>query len=63
MDYSLPGSSVPGIFPARILELVAIPFSKGSSETRKQTQVFCIVGGFIFYGVSYKVAQLKIYKR
>ena len=31
MDYSLPGSSVHGISQARILEWVAISFSKGSS--------------------------------
>ena len=31
MDYSLPVSSVHGIFQARILEWVAMPFSKGSS--------------------------------
>ena len=31
MDYSLPGSSVHGILQARILEWVAIPFSRGSS--------------------------------
>ena len=32
MDCSLPGSSVCGILQARILEWVAIPFSKGSSQ-------------------------------
>ena len=42
MDCSLPDSSVHGIFQARILEWVAIPFSKGSSWSRKQTQVSCI---------------------
>ena len=31
MDYSLPGSSVHGIFQARILEWVAISFPRGSS--------------------------------
>ena len=31
MDYSLPGSSVHGIFQARVLEWVAISFSRGSS--------------------------------
>ena len=31
VDFSLPGSSVHGILQARILEWVAIPFSKGSS--------------------------------
>ena len=30
-DCSLPGSSVHGILQARVLEWVAIPFSKGSS--------------------------------
>ena len=32
MDCSLPGSSVHGIFQARILEWIAIPFSRGSSN-------------------------------
>ena len=31
MDYSPPGSSVCGILQERILEWVAIPFSRGSS--------------------------------
>ena len=31
MDYNLPGSSVHGIFQARILEWVAMPFSRESS--------------------------------
>ena len=39
MDCSLPGSSVHGIFQARILEWVAISFSRGSSQPRDQTQV------------------------
>ena len=34
MDYSPPGSSVRGILWARILEWVAIPFSRGSSQPR-----------------------------
>ena len=33
MDYSLPGSSVHGILQARILEWVAIPFSRESPHT------------------------------
>ena len=37
MDCSLPGSSVHGIFQARILEWVAISFSRGSSQPRDQT--------------------------
>ena len=38
--------TVPGILQARILEWVAFPFSRGSSQPRDQTQVFRIVGGF-----------------
>ena len=37
---------VPGILQARILEWVAFPFSRGSSQPRDQTQVSCIAGGF-----------------
>ena len=37
MDCSLPGSSVHGIFQARILEWVAVSFSRGSSQPRDQT--------------------------
>ena len=39
MDCSLPGSSVHGILQARILEWVAIPSSRGSSQPGDQTQV------------------------
>ena len=38
--------TVHGILQARILERVAIPFSRGSSQPRDQTQVFCIAGRF-----------------
>ena len=37
MDCSLPGSSVHGILQAGILEWVAIPFSRGSSQPRDRT--------------------------
>ena len=46
MDCSLPGSSVHGIIQARILEWVAIPFSRGSSWPRNRTQVSHIAGRF-----------------
>ena len=35
-----------GIFQARILEWVAFPFSRGSSQPRDRTQVSCIAGRF-----------------
>ena len=38
--------TVRGIFQARILEWVASPFSRGSSQPRDQTQVSHIAGGF-----------------
>ena len=46
VDYSPPGSSVHGILQARILEWVAICFSKGSSQPRDCTQVSCTAGRF-----------------
>ena len=46
MDCSLPGSSVHGILQARILEWIAIPFFRGSSWSRDQTQISCIAGKF-----------------
>ena len=41
MDYT-----VHGIFQARILEWVAFPYSRGSSQSRDQTQVSRIAGRF-----------------
>ena len=46
MDCNPPGSSIHGILQARILEWVAIPFSRGSSWPRDQTRVSCIAGRF-----------------
>ena len=39
-----PGSSIHGILQARVLEWVAISFSRGSSQPRDQTQLSCIAG-------------------
>ena len=46
MDYSLPGSSVHGILQARILEWVAISFSRVFFRPRNQARVSCIAGRF-----------------
>ena len=46
MDCSPPGSCVHEIFQARILEWVAISFSRGSSQSRDRTQVSCTAGRF-----------------
>ena len=40
MDCSLPGSSLHGILQIRILEWLAIPFFRGSSQSRDWTRVF-----------------------
>ena len=59
MDCSLPGS-IHGIFQARILEWVAISYSRGSSWPGDRTQVSRIVGKrFQFSSVQFSsVAQL-----
>ena len=57
MDWSPPGSSVREIFQARILEWVAIPFSRGSFQPRDQTLVSCI-GGRFFTDWSTREAQI-----
>ena len=47
MDCSLPGASVLGILQTRILEWVAISYSRwGSSLPRDQVHVSCLAGGF-----------------
>ena len=49
MDCSLPGSFVCGILQARILERIAIPFSRRSSWSGDQTLVSCTAGRFFTF--------------
>ena len=51
MDCSLPVSSVYGILQARILEWVAISSSRGSSQPRDQTHIYCVfcIGRWVLY--------------
>ena len=42
MDCSLPGSSAHGVLQARILEWVAMPSSRGSSQPRNPTHISCL---------------------
>ena len=46
MDCRPSSPSVHGILQARILEWVAIPFSRGSFQPRDRTQVSCTAGRF-----------------
>ena len=48
MYYSPPGPSVYAILQAKILEWVAMPFSRGSSRLRDRTHIPCI-GRWILY--------------
>ena len=49
MDCSPPGSTVHGISQARILEWVAISYSRGYSQPRDQTRVSCIGRQILVY--------------
>ena len=51
VDCSLSGSSVCGILQARILEWLAIPSSKGSSQPKDLTLISCVscIGRRILY--------------
>ena len=51
VDWGLPGSSVHGIFQARILEQVAISYSRGSSQPKDRAYVSCVscIGRLILY--------------
>ena len=50
--------TVRGIFQARILEWVAVPFSRGSSQPRDRTQVSCIAGRFLTFWAIWEAPAL-----
>ena len=52
MDCSLPGSSVHGILQARILQWVAIPFSRGSSGLTQESNLSLLHCRQILYQLS-----------
>ena len=54
MDHSPPGSSVLGMSQARMLEWVAMPSSRGSSQPRDQTLDSCIADRFLLYCLSHQ---------
>ena len=63
MDCSSPGSSVHGILQARILECVAMPFSRGSSQPRDQTHVSYVscIGRQVLYHQYYLESPVKLH--
>ena len=58
MDRSLTGSSAHGTSQARILEWVAISFSRGSSEAREQMCVSCIGRWILYHWATRKAHQV-----
>ena len=63
MDYSLPGSSVHGIFQTRILKWVAISFSREFSWPRNQTHfscTSCIARRILYHSEPMIVKQIKL---
>ena len=61
MDCSLPGSSIHGIFQARILEWVAISSSRGSSQLRDQTHVSCIGRQILYHWATWEAISPYIF--
>ena len=53
-DSLQPHGLIHGILQNRILEWVAFPFSRGSSQPRDQTQVSCIAGEFFTSGATWE---------
>ena len=62
MDCSPPGSSVHGISQGRILEWVAISYSRASSWARDQTRVYCITGRFYTIWATREAPPLVLFK-
>ena len=59
MDDNLPGSSVHGIFQARILECVAISFSRGSFQHRERTPFSCNAGRLFTIWATMEAGNMK----
>ena len=57
---SLPGSSIRGIFQARVLEWVAISFSRGSSQPGDQIQASHIAGRCFTLWPTREATELKV---
>ena len=63
LSHGLQLSSVLGIFQVRILDWVAIPFSRNFSWPRDQNQVSCIAGRFFTICYQGSLVELALAKR
>ena len=61
MDCSLSGSSVHGIFQARVLEWIAFSFSRGLSRPRNRTRVSRIAGRHFTVGAIREAKNHRVY--
>ena len=61
-DYSLAGSSIHGISQARILEQVAVSFSRRSSWTRNWTRVSCNGRWILYHWAAREAPYIFYYK-
>ena len=59
MDCSPPGSSVHGIFQAKILEWIAVSYSRGSSRPGERTRVTCIGRQILYREAQSLVLEVK----
>ena len=60
VDCSPPGSSVHGVSEARILEWVAIYFSRGSSRSRGQIHTFCTGRQILYHRAAWEASSYRI---
>ena len=60
MDYSLPGSSVHEILQSRIMEWVAISYTRGSFWPRDWTCVFCIGRQILYCWATWEAQDFKV---
>ena len=61
MDHNLPGSTAHGTLQARILQWVAMPLSRGSSQPRDWTCISCLLqraGRFVTTSATWEVQVL-----
>jgi len=60
MDCRPPGSTILGILQARILQWVAISFSRGSSQPRDQTYISCIGRQIVYHYATWEASLMGI---
>ena len=59
--WGLPGSSIHGIFQTRVLEWVAISFSRGSSQPRDWICVSCIGRQILYHWATWEASKKLVY--